>query len=75
VGDGRLGAPDRAPFGGISVTATAEGGPPDELLAQLAPGASLVCPVRREGREVLTRFRDGLVEPIVPVRFVPLVGD
>src|SRR5215211_8813278 len=31
-GDGSLGAPDRAPFGGISVTATAKGGPPDALL-------------------------------------------
>ena len=75
VGDGRLGVPDRAPFGGISVTATAEDGPPEELLAQLAPGAALVCPVRRDDREVLMRFRDGRAEPIVPVRFVPLVGD
>jgi protein-L-isoaspartate(D-aspartate) O-methyltransferase len=75
VGDGSRGAPDRAPFGGISVTATAEEGPPEELLAQLAPGAALVCPVRRDDRELLMRFRDGQGEPIVPVRFVPLVGD
>src|SRR3954471_24796137 len=38
VGDGSRGAPDRAPFGGISVTATAEKEPPERLLAQLAPG-------------------------------------
>ena len=80
VGDGRHGAPDRAPFGGISVTATADDEPPEALLAQLAPGAALVCPVRTGDREVLTRFRAGgsdgyQAEPIVPVRFVPLVGD
>ena len=75
VGDGARGAPDRAPFGGISVTATATDSPPQELLDQLAPGAALVCPVRRDDRELLTRFRGGQTEPIVPVRFVPLVSD
>jgi protein-L-isoaspartate(D-aspartate) O-methyltransferase len=80
VGDGSQGAPDRAPFGGISVTATAEKEPPERLLAQLAPGAALVGPVRRRGRELLMRFRDGgstgfAAESIVPVRFVPLVRD
>jgi protein-L-isoaspartate(D-aspartate) O-methyltransferase len=73
VGDGSLGAPDRAPFGGISVTATAHDEPPPALLEQLAPGAALVCPVERGGRELLMRFRDGEEEGIVPVRFVPLV--
>jgi protein-L-isoaspartate(D-aspartate) O-methyltransferase len=75
VGNGMEGAPDAAPFGGISVTATAEDGPPQALADQLAPGAALVCPVRHDGREVLYRFRDGQAEPVVPVRFVPLVGD
>jgi protein-L-isoaspartate(D-aspartate) O-methyltransferase len=73
VGDGALGAPDRAPFGGISVTATAHEEPPPALLDQLAPGAALVCPVERGGRELLMRFRDGEEEAVVPVRFVPLV--
>jgi protein-L-isoaspartate(D-aspartate) O-methyltransferase len=73
VGDGSLGAPDRAPFGGISVTATAHDDPPPALFEQLAPGAALVCPVERGGRELLMRFRDGEEEGIVPVRFVPLV--
>jgi protein-L-isoaspartate(D-aspartate) O-methyltransferase len=73
LGDGRNGAPDRAPFGGISVTATARGAPPDALFGQLAPGAALVCPVRRGWRELLVRYRDGEEEPCVPVRFVPLV--
>src|SRR5918992_1324945 len=73
VGDGSLGAPDRAPFGGISVTATAHEDPPAALFDQLEPGAALVCPVERGGRELLMRFRDGGEEGIVPVRFVPLV--
>jgi protein-L-isoaspartate(D-aspartate) O-methyltransferase len=75
VGDGARGAPDRAPFGGISVTATALGDPPKPLFDQLAPGAALVCPVDRGGRELLMRFYDGEEEAIVPVRFVPLVAD
>jgi protein-L-isoaspartate(D-aspartate) O-methyltransferase len=75
VGNGMAGAPDAAPFGGISVTATAEDGPPAALLDQLAPGAALVCPVRRQQQELLYRIRDGQAEPVVPVRFVPLVGD
>ena len=75
VGDGTEGAPDAGPFAGIAVTATAEDGPPSKLLRQLLPHAPLVCPVRTEGQEMLYRFRDGEREPIVPVRFVPLVGE
>jgi protein-L-isoaspartate(D-aspartate) O-methyltransferase len=73
VGDGSLGAPERAPFGGISVTATARDQPPPALFEQLAPGAALVCPVERGGREHLMRFRDGQEEAVTGVRFVPLV--
>ena len=75
VGDGSAGAPDRAPFGGISVTASAPSGPPAELVEQLAPGAALVCPIRHDHSEELMRFRDGRAEAVVPVRFVPLVSD
>ncbi len=75
VGDGARGAPDRAPFGGISVTATAPEAPPPALFDQLAPGAALVCPVQRRRRELLMRFRGGVAESIVAVRFVPLVSD
>jgi len=75
VGDGSLGAPERAPFGGISVTATARDDPPRALLEQLEPGAALVCPVDRNGRELLMRFRDGEEEAVTGVRFVPLVTD
>lgn len=74
VGDGASGAPDRAPFGGVSVTAAAADGPPRVLLDQLSPGAALVCPVRRGAAEELMRFRDGREEAVVPVRFVPLVA-
>jgi protein-L-isoaspartate(D-aspartate) O-methyltransferase len=75
AGDGTLGAPDRAPFDGITVTATAEGGPPAALLDQLAPTGTLVCPIRRAGGEHLVRFRAGTEEVLAAVRFVPLVSD
>ena len=76
IGDGSRGAPDRAPFEGISVTATAEGAPPPALLEQLTPDGVLVCPVRTRTDERLTRFRaSGAIEPVVPVRFVPLVSE
>jgi protein-L-isoaspartate(D-aspartate) O-methyltransferase len=75
VGDGTAGAPDRAPFGGISVTATAKDEPPSALLEQLAEHAALVIPLQRRRRERLVRVRDGTVQVFVPVRFVPLVGD
>ncbi len=74
TGDGSLGAPDRAPFGGISVTAAARDEPPRPLVDQLAPGAALVCPVERGHRELLVRFRDGEEEAVAAVRFVPLLG-
>jgi protein-L-isoaspartate(D-aspartate) O-methyltransferase len=74
TGDGALGAPDRAPFGGISVTAAARDEPPRPLFDQLAPGAALVCPVERGHRELLVRFRDGEEEAVAAVRFVPLLG-
>jgi protein-L-isoaspartate(D-aspartate) O-methyltransferase len=73
VGDGTRGAPEHAPFGGISVTATARDEPPAALFEQLEPGAALVCPVDRGGRELLMRFRDGQEEAVAGVRFVPLV--
>jgi len=75
VGDGAHGAPDRAPFGGISVTATAKDQPPAALVEQLAPGAALVCPIARGRREYLIRLRDGEEETVASVRFVPLVSD
>ena len=74
VGDGTEGVADRAPFDGISVTATAEREPPAALQDQLAEHAPLVIPIRHRGREHLMLIRDGKQEALVPVRFVPLVG-
>ncbi len=74
VGDGHAGMPDRAPFDGIVVTAMAERRLPPDLVAQLAPGASLVCPVGTEGSGWLVRHRSGATEDLVEVRFVPLVA-
>jgi protein-L-isoaspartate(D-aspartate) O-methyltransferase len=74
TGDGTLGAPDRAPFGGALVTAVAEQRPPPAIVAQLEPGAALVCPVRDAAGEHLIRFRGSEQERVVAVRFVPLVS-
>jgi protein-L-isoaspartate(D-aspartate) O-methyltransferase len=73
TGDGTLGAPDRAPFSGISVTASARDDPPPALFEQLAPGAALVCPVERGRHELLIRYRDNEEEAVAAVRFVPLL--
>ena len=74
IGDGSAGVPDRAPFDAICVTASAAGTePPAALVEQLAPGAPLVCPLDRDGEEHLAVMRDGVIESVAPVRFVPLV--
>ena len=70
----RSARPDRAPFDGISVTASAADEPPPALLDQLAPARRLVCPVERVGRELLVRLRDGVEESLASVRFVPLIA-
>lgn len=79
VGDGGLGAPDRAPFDAIVVSAAAPWLPPP-LLAQLTSRGRLVLPLR-EGPELdhlwLVRRRPGGGwdwEPLGPCRFVPLLG-
>ena len=74
TGDGAAGAPDQAPFDGIVVTAMATEQPP-ALLLQLAPNGTMVCPVGRRGKGVLTRYRAGRVERLAKVAFVPLVTD
>ncbi|MDQ3643932.1 MAG: protein-L-isoaspartate(D-aspartate) O-methyltransferase [Actinomycetota bacterium] len=73
TGDGAAGVTDRAPFDAIVVTAAAGRGPPQALSDQLVPGGPLVCPVEREQDERLVRIRNGQVEYIAAVRFVPLV--
>lgn len=73
TGDGMRGAPDRAPFDGIVVTALAPGEIPPDLLDQLAPGGTIVCPVGDQRVGTLVRYRDGRTEELADVSFVPLV--
>ena len=76
--DGRIGWPEEAPFDAIIVTAA---GPAlvDALVAQLAPGGTLVAPVGGSGGQSLLRLRkreDGTIEQadLGPVIFVPLLS-
>jgi protein-L-isoaspartate(D-aspartate) O-methyltransferase len=77
-GDGSLGLLESAPYDAISVAA---GGPrpPPALLAQLAIGGRLVMPTGPIRGQTLVRVtRTGVEtyqeEPLVKVRFVPLIG-
>jgi protein-L-isoaspartate(D-aspartate) O-methyltransferase len=71
--DGALGAPDRAPFDAVAVTAMAPE-PPPALLDQLVPGGVLVAPVGPDRDGVLVRRRGDRTEELGPVRFVALRG-
>jgi protein-L-isoaspartate(D-aspartate) O-methyltransferase len=85
VGDGSAGLPERAPFEGIAVHATAPGAPAS-LIEQLSVGGRLVVPIASDGADVLTVFMrvSDEVDPrtgrglerrsLGPVRFVPLIG-
>ena len=76
VGDGSKGYIQEAPYDAIIVTA-APTKVPVELLNQLKPGGRLVIPVGDFFQELqlIRKKEDGtyLEEPIVPVRFVPLL--
>jgi protein-L-isoaspartate(D-aspartate) O-methyltransferase len=76
LGDGALGAPDRAPFDRILVTAAAPERP-DALLGQLGERGVLVAPVCRGAAQELIRYEktaDGVTETTLhQVRFVPLL--
>lgn len=79
TGDGSLGWAEHAPYDAIAVAA---GGPtaPRTLLSQLTLGGRIVIPIGRdELSQRLVRFtREGegswREEPLVGVRFVPLIG-
>ncbi|HEX2435431.1 MAG TPA: protein-L-isoaspartate(D-aspartate) O-methyltransferase [Solirubrobacterales bacterium] len=85
VSDGSGGYPERAPYEGIAVHATAPGAPPS-LIEQLAVGGRLVVPIAADGADMLTRFTrvDEDVDPrtgrglerrsLGACRFVPLIG-
>ena len=78
AGDGFLGAPERAPFDRIIVTAAAEE-IPKALVEQLGEGGKLVLPLGpRNGTQYivkLTKAADGTLtrEDLIAVRFVPLL--
>jgi protein-L-isoaspartate(D-aspartate) O-methyltransferase len=76
-GDGSLGWPEYAPFGGILVTA-APRGVPRNLAEQLAPGGIMVLPIGEGDAQVLlrvTRSEAGFEHEVLePVSFVPLVS-
>jgi protein-L-isoaspartate(D-aspartate) O-methyltransferase len=77
-GDGTLGWPEHAPYDAIAVAAVGPRVPP-ALLDQLALGGRLVMPVGPDGSQTLLRLtRTGREsyreEPLVDVRFVPLIG-
>ena len=78
VGDGFAGAPDRAPFDRIIVTAAAEE-VPQALVEQLADGGKMVLPLGpHDGAQhivKLTKTANGELtrENLIAVRFVPLL--
>jgi protein-L-isoaspartate(D-aspartate) O-methyltransferase len=76
--DGSLGFAEQAPFDGIVVTAAAPQAP-EALKHQLADSSHLVVPVGGRQGQMLERWtRQGArieVEQVVPVAFVPLLGD
>lgn len=77
VGDGMAGAPERAPFDRILVTAASAEVPP-ALIEQLAEGGVLVAPLGPESGPQhitkVTKSETGLTrETLIPVRFVPLL--
>jgi protein-L-isoaspartate(D-aspartate) O-methyltransferase len=78
LGDGLAGAPDRAPFDRIIVTAATET-VPQALIEQLAPDGVMVLPLGPQGSPQnlvrLTKSKDGVrQEELIAVRFVPLLA-
>jgi len=77
VGDGFKGYIQEAPYDKIIVTAAPEK-IPQPLIEQLKVGGKLVIPVGKYDQElkVVTKKEEGIiVESVLPVRFVPMVGE
>jgi len=82
VGDGYFGWREKAPFDGIIVTAAANHIPPP-LVEQLKPGGRMVIPVgnpfQTQMLMLVTKGRKGphdlQVKNLMPVAFVPLIGE
>ena len=78
IGDGSRGLLAHSPYDGIIVTAAAPAAP-QPLLDQLKDGGKLVIPVGGRGEQYLERWHrrgdEFDSESILPVAFVPLIGD
>lgn len=80
VGDGYFGWPDQAPFDAIVVTAAGDHIPPP-LVQQLKAGGRMIIPVGSrflvQQLMLVEKQQNGAIRTreILPVRFVPLVGD
>jgi protein-L-isoaspartate(D-aspartate) O-methyltransferase len=77
IGNGYLGWPEEAPFDAIIVTAAPET-LPATLVAQLKLGGRMVVPVGSYIQDLvlITKTVEGLSrERVVPVRFVPMIGE
>lgn len=77
VGDGSQGLPDMAPFDAVIVSAAVPA-VPAPLRSQLRPNGRLILPVgtrERQNLELVRRdFDRWMKESVLPVRFVPLIG-
>lgn len=77
VGDGFKGYLQEAPYDKIIVTAAPEK-IPEPLIEQLKVGGKLVIPVGKYNQELklVNKKEEGIfVESVLPVRFVPMVGE
>ncbi len=81
TGDGFKGWKEAAPFDRIIVTASAQGGIPQDLLDQLSPeGGIMIVPVRLNPTterliKVTNNHGDYTTQEMIDVRFVPLVSE
>lgn len=78
-GNGRDGWPEYSPYTHIIVTAASED-VPDNLLKQLAFGGRMIIPVGKmdwsQNLVLVRKEKEGILrEKILPVRFVPLMGE
>jgi len=80
TGDGFFGWPENAPFDAIVVTCASEK-VPDPLIKQLKPGGRLIIPIGPsfsvQNLIAVTKDKYGNIksENIIPVRFVPMLGE
>jgi protein-L-isoaspartate(D-aspartate) O-methyltransferase len=78
-GNGSDGWPEEAPFDAVIVTAAPQSVPP-KLIEQLRDGGRMVVPVgwvySVQELLLITKKGDGITqEDLLPVRFVPMVGE